>query len=59
VRRFTQANRTGAYLRVIENGEIGAGDTVDAAVDTADDRGAVSNTIPFSLCPVPCQCRRA
>ena len=29
VRRFTQANRTGAFLRVIENGEIGAGDTVD------------------------------
>ncbi|MEU4360925.1 MOSC domain-containing protein [Promicromonospora sp. NPDC023987] len=29
VRRFTQANRTGAYLRVIENGEIGAGDTVE------------------------------
>lgn len=29
MRRFTQANRTGAYLRVIENGEIGAGDTVD------------------------------
>ncbi|PUB28673.1 MOSC domain-containing protein YiiM [Promicromonospora sp. AC04] len=29
VRRFTQANRTGTFLRVIENGEIGAGDTVD------------------------------
>lgn len=29
VRRFTQANRTGAYLRVVENGEIGAGDRVD------------------------------
>ncbi len=29
VRRFAQANRTGAYLRVVENGEIGAGDTVD------------------------------
>ncbi|MFI2361351.1 MOSC domain-containing protein [Promicromonospora sp. NPDC019610] len=29
VRRFTQANRTGAYLRVIENGDLGAGDTVD------------------------------
>lgn len=29
VRRFTQANRTGAYLRVVENGDIGAGDTVD------------------------------
>lgn len=33
VRRFTQANRTGAYLRVINNGEIGAGDTV-AVVQT-------------------------
>lgn len=29
VRRFTAANRTGAYLRVVETGEIGAGDTVD------------------------------
>lgn len=29
VRRFTAANRTGAYLRVVEAGEIGAGDTVD------------------------------
>ncbi|MFI6424837.1 MOSC domain-containing protein [Promicromonospora sp. NPDC050880] len=29
VRRFAQANRTGAYLRVIENGDLGAGDTVD------------------------------
>ncbi|MBL0886086.1 MOSC domain-containing protein [Myceligenerans indicum] len=29
VRRFTAANRTGAYLRVAEAGEIGAGDTID------------------------------
>lgn len=29
VRRFAQANRTGAYLRVIENGDLGVGDTVD------------------------------
>lgn len=29
VRRFTAANRTGAYLRVAEAGDIGAGDTVD------------------------------
>ncbi|MBE1877020.1 MOSC domain-containing protein [Myceligenerans pegani] len=29
VRRFTAANRTGAYLRVTEAGEIGAGDTID------------------------------
>jgi len=29
VRRFTQANRTGAYLRVVENGEVTAGDAVE------------------------------
>jgi MOSC domain-containing protein YiiM len=29
VKRFTAANRTGAYLRVVEPGTIGAGDTVD------------------------------
>ncbi|SKC80946.1 MOSC domain-containing protein [Krasilnikoviella flava] len=29
VRRFTQANRTGAYLRVVENGDLGAGDVVE------------------------------
>lgn len=29
VRRFTAANRTGAYLRVVEAGEIGAGDVID------------------------------
>ncbi|WP_369370248.1 MOSC domain-containing protein [Promicromonospora sp. Populi] len=29
VRRFTQANRTGAFLRVINNGDLGSGDVVD------------------------------
>ncbi|RPF19570.1 MOSC domain-containing protein [Myceligenerans xiligouense] len=29
VRRFTEANRTGAYLRVAEAGEVGAGDSID------------------------------
>lgn len=29
VRRFTEANRTGAYLRVVETGEIRAGDAVE------------------------------
>lgn len=29
VRRFTEANRTGAYLRVVERGELGAGDAVE------------------------------
>lgn len=29
VRRFTEANRAGAYLRVVEPGELGAGDAVE------------------------------
>jgi MOSC domain-containing protein YiiM len=29
VRRFTEANRTGTYLRVVEPGELGAGDAVE------------------------------
>jgi len=29
VRRFTQTNRTGAYLRVVENGDLAAGDAVE------------------------------
>ncbi|GAB4087172.1 hypothetical protein GCM10028784_38020 [Myceligenerans cantabricum] len=29
VRRFTAANRTGAYLRVVEKGDIGAGDAIE------------------------------
>ncbi|WP_277207354.1 MOSC domain-containing protein [Isoptericola croceus] len=29
VRRFTEANRTGAYLRVVEPGDLGAGDAVE------------------------------
>ncbi|WP_432931672.1 MOSC domain-containing protein [Microbispora sp. CA-135349] len=29
VKRFTEANRTGAYFRVIEQGELGAGDEIE------------------------------
>lgn len=34
VRRFAQASRPGAYLRIIEEGELGAGDAI--AVDVAN-----------------------
>ena len=33
VKRFGQASRPGAYLRIVEEGELGAGDPVE--VDTA------------------------
>jgi MOSC domain-containing protein YiiM len=31
LKRFTQAERPGAYLRIVREGEIGAGDTIDVA----------------------------
>ena len=40
VKRFAQANRTGAYLRVVRPGEVGAGDTI-----TVTDRPAHGVTI--------------
>jgi MOSC domain-containing protein YiiM len=38
VRQFTRAERTGAYLRVIEEGDVAAGDPV--AVEHRPERGA-------------------
>lgn len=29
LKRFTQASRPGAYLRIVEEGDVGAGDTID------------------------------
>lgn len=52
VRRFTEANRTGAYLRVVEQGELGAGDAVEVVsrpshrVSVADWFGAWSAGAP-------------
>jgi MOSC domain-containing protein YiiM len=37
VRRFAQASRPGAYLRIIEEGELGTGDEID--VDARPDHG--------------------
>ncbi|WP_182879321.1 MOSC domain-containing protein [Microbispora sp. H10949] len=36
VRRFTEAGRTGAYFRVIEEGELGAGDEIEVLDRPAD-----------------------
>lgn len=35
LKRFTQASRPGAYLRIVEEGEVGAGDTIEI-VDRPD-----------------------
>jgi MOSC domain-containing protein YiiM len=35
VKRFAQARRTGSYLRIVEEGELGAGDSIDV-IDKPD-----------------------
>jgi len=39
VRRFAQASRPGAYLRILEEGDLGAGDSVTVETDTLPDHG--------------------
>jgi MOSC domain-containing protein YiiM len=39
VRRFGQASRPGAYLRIVEEGELGAGDVVEIDADTRPGHG--------------------
>jgi len=39
VRRFAQASRPGAYLRIVEEGELGAGDAIAVSRDEGQDHG--------------------
>lgn len=39
VRRFAQASRTGAYLRIVEEGSVGAGDAIEVETGTLPDHG--------------------
>ena len=39
VRRFGRASRPGTYLRIVEEGELGAGDEVEVQVETLPDHG--------------------
>ena len=39
VRRFTEARRPGAYLRIVEEGELGAGDAVEPDLEHLPDHG--------------------
>lgn len=44
VRRFAASGRTGAYLRVLETGELGAGDPIDV-VHRPDDAPTVAESV--------------
>jgi MOSC domain-containing protein YiiM len=39
VRRFARASRPGAYLRIVEEGDLGAGDAIEVDVEALPDHG--------------------
>ncbi len=63
VKRFAQASRPGAYLRIVTEGELGAGDRIE--VVSRPDHGVTSRTVfdailrDPALIPVALGCRTA
>jgi MOSC domain-containing protein YiiM len=49
VRRFARASRPGAYLRIVEEGELGAGDTVEVDVANLPDHGVSMRLISDAI----------
>jgi MOSC domain-containing protein YiiM len=49
VRRFGQASRPGAYLRIVEEGELGAGDTIHVDVARLPDHGVTVRLISDAI----------
>jgi len=49
VKRFGQASRPGAYLRIVEEGELGAGDAVEVDVATLPDHGVTLRLVSDAI----------
>ena len=49
VRRFAQASRPGAYLRIVEEGELGAGDAVEVDVAALPDHGVTMRLLSDAI----------
>ena len=49
VKRFGRASRPGAYLRILEEGELGAGDTVEVDLATVPDHGVTLRLISDAI----------
>lgn len=49
VRRFGQASRPGAYLRIVEEGELGVGDPVEVDVTTLPDHGVTMRLVSDAI----------
>ena len=46
VKRFGEASRPGAYLRIVEEGELGAGDAIEVDLDALPDHAVTSGSSP-------------
>ncbi len=49
VKRFGQASRPGAYLRIVEEGELGPGDAVEVDVETLPDHGVTLRLVSDAI----------
>ena len=49
LRRFAQASRPGAYLRIVEEGELGAGDAIEVDVAGLPDHGVTMRLLSDAL----------
>jgi len=49
VKRFGRASRPGAYLRIVEEGELGAGDPIDVDAATLPDHGVTVRLVSDAI----------
>src|SRR3954447_1181272 len=49
VRRFGAASRAGAYLRIVEEGELGAGDAIEVDVEALPDHGVTVRMVSDAI----------
>jgi MOSC domain-containing protein YiiM len=49
LKRFGQASRPGAYLRIVEEGQLGAGDAIEVDVDALPDHGVTVRLISDAI----------
>ena len=49
IRRFAQASRPGAYLRIVEEGDLGAGDAVEVDAASLPDHGVTVRLISDAI----------
>ena len=49
VKRFGEASRPGAYLRIVEEGELGAGDRVEVDLDALPDHAVTVRLVSDAI----------